>query len=168
MNDDFFNTYHQNENKDEIIANATETIKDTTTPEPILSEPYRYRYENGEKREDPNKTESFYSQTGYSSYDYNSSAYRYNNTASHTTAEAPVKKKKHPFLKAVKWVAGAACFGIIAGAAFIGTSYVATEVFGIELSSMQSFGSEKGTGNTAIGTGTPVNITIGSTSTIEL
>ena len=102
------------------------------------SEPYRYRYENGEKKEVP-------------------------------STETPVKKKR-PFLKAMKWVAGAACFGILAGAAFLGTSYLAGEVLGIELVRMRT--SDSGTVGTstnasAIGTGTPVNITIGSASTIE-
>ncbi len=165
MNEDFFNNFNQNN---------SETSDKHSQPEPILSEPYRYKYENGEKREDPNKTESSSYRTGYSNYDY-SSSYQYSNpylssnTTSQTTSESPVKKKKNPFLKAVKWIAGAACFGVIAGAAFIGTSYLASEVFGIELIQMQSSDNSNGSDNrnASVGTGTPVNITLGTTSTIE-
>lgn len=153
MNDDYRNNNNLNETN--------------TNTEPAVSEPYRYKYENGEKRENPNGSASYY-QSGYNTYNYNSS-YRYGSNASTSTVEAP-KKKKRPVLKVLKWVAGAACFGIIAGAAFIGTSYVASEVFGVQLVQMQS--ADNGTvnnsatsGNSA--TGTPVNITLGSTSTIE-
>ena len=128
------------------------------TYEPSVSAPYRYKFENGEKRENTNQSGTTYYYTG--------SGYETNN-ASRVTVEVP--KKKNPFFKAVKWVAGAACLGVIAGAAFIGTSYLATEVLGINLFSMQAAdnGTSSGNSNTVIGTGTPVNITIGSTSTIE-
>ena len=109
MNDNFNNTDFNTFYEENTTANT----------EPVVSEPYRYKYENGEKRENPNAS-------GY--YNYN---YSYGNTASHVTMEVPKKSKKRPLLKAVKWVAGAACFGIIAGAAFLGTSYIASEVFGI-------------------------------------
>ena len=89
----------------------------------VVSEPYRYKYENGEKREE---SASYY-RSPYDTYNYNTS-YNYENTASKVTVEVPKKEKKRPFVKAIKWLAGAACFGIIAGAAFIGTSYLATEV----------------------------------------
>ena len=116
------------------------------TPAP---EPYRYKYENGERKEN--------------SYSYTATA--------QPAVEAPAKKKR-PFFKAVRWIAVAACFGVIAGAAFIGTSYLATEVLGIDLIPLQTSdsdasGSDTGTNVAAIGTGTPVNITISSASTIE-
>lgn len=175
MNDDFFNNFNQNNNETLNHYNETDVLNKQTAhaeepaPEPVVSEPYRYKYENGEKRENPNRNEAPYYQSAYNNYNYGS-AYHYDqtyNTTSHTTAETPVKKKKRPFVKALKWVAGAACFGIIAGAAFIGTSYVATEVLGIEIGFIQSTKNNNSNGNNAVGTGTPVNITIGSTSTIE-
>ncbi len=137
--------------------------------EPVISEPYRYKYENGEKREEPNS--SSYYRSPYDTYNYNTS-YNYENTASRVTAEVPVKKKKRPFVKVLKWVAGAACFGIIAGAAFIGTSYLATEVFDLpwlqKLAVNDSENSLTADGNTIItGNGTPVNITLGTASVIE-
>ena len=160
MNDDLF--YSKD---DETIksANNEASPEYNYTYEAPVSEPYRYKYENGEKREATERQENAWSYTGY---------HTYNGNTSHVTAEVPPRKKKHPFLKAVKWVAGAACFGIIAGAAFIGTSYLATEVFGVELIQMQTTDAGKASGNAnaeagTIGTGTPVNITIGSTSTIE-
>ena len=154
MNDDYRNNDSLNETN--------------TNTEPVVSEPYRYKYENGEKRETPNGADSYY-QSGYNTYNYNTS-YGYGNNASSVTAEAP-KKKKSPVLKVLKWMAGAACFGIIAGAAFIGTSYVASEVFGVQLVQMQAennntVNSNPFSGNSAAA-GTPVNITLGSTSTIE-
>lgn len=147
------------------------TMNETNiTTEPITSEPYRYKYENGEKKETPNDSASYY-HSGYDTYNYNTSSYNYRDTASTVTVEVPDKKKKRPVLKALKWIAGAACFGIIAGAAFIGTSYVASEVFGVQITQMQSAEANTTTNSTsgtyATGTGTPVNITIGSTSTIE-
>lgn len=159
MNDDYMNNEILNENK-----------TDSTT-ETVVSEPYRYKYENGEKRETPNESASSYYQSGYDAYNYNTSYNTYGSNASNVTAEFAPKKKKRPLLKAVKWIAGAACFGIIAGAAFIGTSYLATEVFGIQLIQMQS-ADNGSTGNTNSGsnstaTGIPTNITLGVTSTIE-
>ena len=154
MNEDYLNNDNINE----------------TSAEPVVSEPYRYKYENGEKRETPN--ESSYYSSGYNTYNY-STSHNAENTSSHVTVEVTKKKKKHPFLKAVKWAACAACFGVIAGAAFIGTSYLANEVFGIQLIQIQSAdnpstgSSHSLGGSNASGTGTPVNITIGSTNTIE-
>jgi len=125
-----------------------------TNPEPVISEPYRYRYENGEKRESTNT---------YGYYNYNTT---YDNTSSTITVEAP-KKKKRPFIKAVKWIACAACFGIIAGAAFLGTSYIASEYFGIQPIQIQSSDGTISGGKASHGIGTPTNITLGVASTIE-
>ena len=149
MNEDYLNNENFNETHSNINANSN--------TEPVVSEPYRYKYENGEK---------------YDTYNYNTSSYRYTDTTSQVTVEVPVKKKKHPFLKALKWTACAACFGVIAGAAFIGTSYLASEVFGIRLVQTQtsdySFGNASNSGNNSmIASGTPVNITLGTASTIE-
>ncbi len=150
MNDDFRNYDYFNNTSQEESAN--------TPAEPVVSEPYRYKYENGEKRENPN-------QTGY--YNYN---YSYGNSASTVTMEVPKKEKKRPLLKAVKWVACAACFGVIAGAAFMGTSYLASEVFDLPMIQIQT--SDRGAssdtpnaGSTA--SGIPTNITLGVASTIE-
>lgn len=113
------------------------------------SEPYRYRYENGEKAEDTR-------------YNY----YYYGNTSHPQPEKTP---KKSPFVKIIKWVAGAACFGVIAGATFLGISYFGGEVLGIEALQSGSLGGAN-TGYSSSGgggVGTPLNITLGSTSTIE-
>ncbi len=153
MNDDLFYTNNSDDTTSKYNAENTET---TETP---VSSPYRYKYENGEKKETTDGRESFYNY--YSGYD------TYQNNTSKVSVEVPAKKKFFP--KAIKWLAGAACFGVIAGAAFIGTSYLASEVFDITLLSAPSTEDVTGgTDNTAgIGTGTPVNITLGSSSTIE-
>lgn len=130
MNEEYMNNDNLNENET------------TCSAEPVVSEPYRYKYENGEKKE-----------------------------FSQVTLEVTPKKKKRPLFKAIKWVAGAACFGIIAGAAFIGTSYLATEVFGVRLIQMKSADNSNGgtsnSGSHNTGTGTLTNITLGVASTIE-
>lgn len=163
MNEDYTNHFYTEHNSSN--ANSNET---TVNTEPVVSEPYRYKYENGEKREAPNTSSSYY-QSGYNTYNYNSSSYSYGANASHVTGEVP-KKKKRPLAKAVKWVAGAACFGIIAGAAFIGTSYLASEVFDLPLVQIHSAGNSTFDGNPSNsvgGIGTPTNITLGVASTIE-
>lgn len=164
MNEDYTNNEYTNDSLNENNNEATGFT------EPVVSEPYRYRYENGEKREASNDF-GCYEQSAYNTY----SSYNYNTgrTASTVTVEVPQKNKKHPFRKALKWVAAAACFGIIAGAAFIGTSYLASEVFGLQLLQVSSADSSSGSDSTTSGStiitgnGTPVNITLGSTSTIE-
>ena len=139
----------------EEFNNYEEHTDTNTNTEPALSQPYRYKYENGEKRETPNET-------GYYNY-----SYTYNAGASTVTPEAP-KKKKRPLLKAAKWAACAACFGIIAGAAFMGTFYIASEVFNIQLVQVQNTDSKVFNANPSYSaTGTPTNITLGVTSTIE-
>ncbi len=140
------------------------TQNETTTNLNTQQEPYRYKYENGEKREET--TNSFQYRSPYNAYNYNTS-YSYENNTSQAMGEAP-KKKKRPLVKALKWVAGAACFGVIAGAAFIGTSYLATEVFDIPWL-QKSSGNTAGTdGNTILtSNGIPVNITLGTASVIE-
>lgn len=137
----------------------------------VISEPYRYKYENGEKKEESNS--SAYYRSPYDTYNYNyNTSFNYDTTASRGNTEVPEKKKKRPFVKALKWIAGAACFGVIAGAAFIGTSYLATEVFDLPwLQKLAVNDSGKGLAadsNTIItGNGTPVNITLGTASVIE-
>ena len=122
MNDDLFYT----DNSDDTTSKYnTETTETTETP---VSSPYRYKYENGEKKETTDGRENFYNY--YSGYD------TYQNNTSKVSVEVPAKKKFFP--KAIKWLAGAACFGVIAGAAFIGTSYLASEVFDIKLLSAPS------------------------------
>lgn len=165
MNDEFLN----NENPD------TSECHFEHNEEEIISQPYRYKYENGEKKEIPNEGAATGRQTAYDTYNYGTTGSydtsNYSTGATGSMAEAaPKKKKKNPFLRAAKWLAGAACFGVIAGAAFMGTTYFATEVLGIELVQIQSASSNtsnSGGSNSATGTGTPVNITIGTTSTIE-
>jgi len=139
MNEDF-NRYEDNTNT-------------TLNTENIVSEPYRYKYENGEKKEYANTF-------GY--YNYNTS---YGNTSASPIGEVPKKKKKNPLVKAVKWMACAACFGVIAGAAFLGTSYVASEYFDIQPFQIQAANDSSSYSNGGIGT--PTNITLGVASTIE-
>lgn len=155
-------------------TNSTEDAAGTTPP--VISAPYRYKYENGEKTEIPNastENRSGYDTYNYTSNPYSNSSYSYGTDAStaqaNSFASEAAPKKKKPFLKALKWVAGAACFGLIAGAAFLGTTYVATEVLGIELAQAKSQNTANGTtsGDNTSGTGIPLNITLGSASTIE-
>jgi len=139
MNDNFNDSYQ--------TRNTPEA-----TPE-VISEPYRYRYQNGEKSED----------TRYNHYYYGNS-YSYSEQSDSVASTSP---KKRPFLKALKWVAGATCFGLIAGAAFLGISYVGSEVFGIETIQFGNHENSISNNPSAGGTGTPLNITLGTTSTIE-
>ena len=144
MNDEnntFFNSSPNTDNN---------KVEDTSTETTYMSEPYRYRYEKGEKAENTTQT--------YDTYNYNTTASFY--TATETE---PPKKKKSTFVKLMKWTAKAACFGIIAGTAFFGVNYLGAKTFGVTPLE-KSFGStESSTG----GNGTALNITIGSTSTIE-
>ena len=131
------------------------------TVEPAVSEPYRYKYENGEKRETTENAGSY----NYGAYD----TYRYQNYGYTATVEPP-KKKKRTGLKVVKWIAAAACFGVIAGAAFLGTNYLASEVLGFSFAKelVNPDGTAVADGqNTAGGTGVPLNITLGAASTIQ-
>ena len=148
-------------NEENNIQNETNTDITTQENRTVTSEPYRYKYENGEKREESGYSSTY--RSPYDTYNYNSS-YHYGSNASQVTVEVPEKKKKRPFLKALKWVAGAACFGIIAGAAFIGTSYLAAETF--EIPWMQKVSYDNNNVPYTIN-GTPVSITLGSTSVIE-
>ncbi len=152
MNED----YTENNSVNDNINASTEPHE---TMETVVSEPYRYKYENGEKKETTNDSGSCY-QSGYHTYNYNTTSYGYE-------ANPPIQKKKRPVAKAVKWIACAACLGVIAGAAFIGTSYLASRVLGIQLIQIQSADNGTIPGSHASGSGTPVNITLGSTSTIE-
>ena len=153
---------------EEDRINQNETSSDFNTRqenESVISEPYRYKYENGEKREEPNIS---YYRSPYDTYNYNTS-HNYGSTTSYVSPEVPQKKKKRPLVKAIKWLAGAACFGVIAGAAFLGTSYLASEVFGITLVQKDTSGNAiDGTASHGTSaTGTPTNITLGVASTIE-
>lgn len=155
---------------DNIVTNETDTELNTAKEnDSFVSEPYRYKYENGEKREEPNV--SPYYRSAYDTYNYNTS-YNYGTASSNINVEVSPKKKKRPLIKALKWLAGAACFGVIAGAAFIGTSYLATDVFDLPWLQISHVGNNGSTstadGNTLItGNGTPVNITLGTASIIE-
>ena len=154
-------------NEENNIPNETNIITKQEN-ESVISEPYRYKYENGEKQEESGYSSTTY-RSPYDTYNYNTS-YNYGNSASHVTVEVPEKKKKRPFFKALKWAAGAACFGVIASAAFLGTSYLAAEVFEIPWMQKAFVSTDNNSfdKNTFItGNGTPVSITLGSTSVIE-
>lgn len=79
-------------------------------------------------------------------------------------ASAPAEKKsgKQFRAKVLKLIAGAACFGMIAGAAFLGVSYLGGNLLHINGLTADSPGSHS-TG----GTGTPLNITLNTTGTIQ-
>ena len=139
----------------------------TEQSEEIISTPttYRYRYEHGEKTEVTNETYQSQINEEHTANTQTYDAYDYNNTTSFYTTiepESTSKKKKFKFGKVVKWTAKAACFGIIAGVAFFGVNYIGAKVTGVP-SLATSFGSTE----TSSGTGTPLNITLGSTNTIE-
>ena len=146
------------ENYNEFEQNNTYTNTE------VVSEPYRYRYENGEKAED----------TRYNHYYYGNTQNTYRSETVYGTPDNATKggekSKKSPFNKVIKFVAGAACFGLIAGAAFLGVSYFGGNALGIEAFRAESSGNlSGGSGNNGStgGIGTPLNITLGSTSTIE-
>ena len=178
MNDDlFFNNNQNTDQNDTTSYNVTNTENNDTaqsvpTPE-YVSQPYRYKYENGEKTESTRESyqnsasnssqENYWQNSSYSTYNYNTSNYDHSAGSNAQAAVEPPKKKK-PFLKAVKYAAKAACFGIIAGAAFLGVNYISGEVFGYQIFPMES--SVSGNGS-AIGTGKQLNITLGTTNTIE-
>lgn len=133
------------------------TTSDTSATNAV-SEPYRYKYENGEKSEDTRYHHYYY---GTSSYDtYGTSQSQYTDYAQDTK-----KKKKKPALTVLKWVAGAACFGVIAGAAFLGVSHFGGKALGISVPGITANNPSGNSG--AGGVGTQLNITLGSTSTIE-
>ncbi len=173
MSDDFFReNMEMNNEADNAVNNESNSDADrvyTVNQEPgsenVQQEqqpaPYRYRYVNGEKTEYTGAQEPYQqnAQNGYSTYNYNSgySSYGYE-PRSNAAYETP-KKKKSKIGKVFKFMAGAACFGLIAGAAFFGVNYVAGEVFDYPLVSVKN---ADGTG----GVGTPMNVTLDKTATI--
>lgn len=81
------------------------------------SEPYQYKTET-----------NYYSSYAYQQASESNTTEHSNARMEHTaTAEYPTPKKKRPFLKLVRFVAAAACFGLIAGSAFFGVNYVINE-----------------------------------------
>ncbi|MBP3611239.1 MAG: trypsin-like peptidase domain-containing protein [Lachnospiraceae bacterium] len=198
MNDDLFYNKFDNDSNNNSNMNETTIPEDTADAtvlpenEPVeasaetspVSAPYRYKYAHGEKTEIPgaaSSTESSSANNPYHTYYYNTASSYYGaetrdnsqetvSGAAQTAAEPEKPKKKHKFLRAMKWVAGAACFGVIASAAFIGGTYLATEVFGIDfiqISSDNAPGTDGTISGTLAGNGVPLNITLGTTSTIE-
>lgn len=128
---------------------------------------YRYKYENGEQKETTDTFDSIENQRFYDSYRYDT----YSNTGSTYGAAQvyPTPKKKNPFLKAIKFVAAAACFGIVAGAAFFGVNYAAGEL--LPSQAENSSPSPDGNGNTngsyLSNSNTP-NLTIGTTNLTQV
>ena len=147
MNDNFFtsDSAYEHNSENTSVDNSTTSETTVTSDSAVTSEPYRYRYAPGEC---------------YDSFNDYSTSYT-SSSASSTTYTAP--KKKNPFLKAVKFVAGAACFGIISGAAFLGI----THYFGDSLG-LTAYGGER-TYSLASGGGeaVPLNITLTTTDTVE-
>ncbi len=188
-----FNTLNMNDTTSQEDTPSEHTAQDFhPEQEQVVSAPYRYKYSNGEKTEIPDASSDYVSPVmennhtdrTYDTYCYNNSVagntsgyygtdnttfqYQDTNSAAPYAAPEAKPKKKHPFLRAMKWVAGAACFGLIASAAFVGGTYLATEVFGIDFIQIQSDnGSDATVSGTPAGNGVPLNITLGSTSTIE-
>ena len=71
--------------------NAENTEQTAQQTAEVVSEPYRYRYQNGEKSED----------IRYNHYYYGTSGSNYNTSSDETqnTASSASPKKKRPFLK---------------------------------------------------------------------
>ena len=128
---------------------------------------YRYKYENGEQKETTDTFDSVENQRFYDSYRYDT----YSNTGSTYGAAQvyPTPKKKNPFLKAIKFVAAAACFGIVAGAAFFGVNYAAGELHPSqeENSSPSPYGTGNTNGSYLSNSNTP-NLTIGTTGLTQV
>ena len=139
MNDNF-NPFYSTGNEPEpnnIEAptrdvNPEETTRSMYQTSEVISEPYRFRYQNGEKSEDTRYQHYYYGTSGNNS-ENNTSHESNNYYSSSNSASGTSSKKKRPLLKMLKWVAGAACLGIIAGAAFLGTSYLASDFLGIQI-----------------------------------
>ncbi|MGN0505566.1 MAG: S1C family serine protease [Lachnospiraceae bacterium] len=127
---------------------------------------YRYKYENGEMREDTDSSsatgntntyeDTYNRDDAYRSYNYGSYSYGdySDNTGSYSQSNYgasaqtyPAPKKKNPFLKAARFLAAAACFGVIAGAAFFGVNYLADELLGTDESIVINQSAENGTAN---------------------
>lgn len=123
---------------------------------------YRYKYENGEQKENIEAFTSAENQSFYDSYRYDT----YSNTGSTygATPVYPTPKKKNPFLKAIKFVAAAACFGMVAGAAFFGVNYVAGELLPSQTEdSSPSPDSNGNTNGSYLSNSNTSNLTIGTT-----
>ncbi len=159
MNDEnntFYNNIPNTENNN--VEQAQEIISTPTT--------YRYRYEHGEKTEITQESSPYQNveETTNNQTNQTYDTYDYNTTTFYTTAESepPRKKRKFKFKKVMKWTAKAACFGVIAGAAFFGVNYLGGKITGTT-----PFIASTNSTETTGGTGTPLNITLGSTNTIE-
>lgn len=125
---------------------------------------YRYKYENGEQKETSDTFDSAEDQRFYDSYRYDT----YSNAGSAYGAAQvyPTPKKKNPFFKAAKFLAAAACFGVVAGAAFFGVNYVAGELFPSHAQESDSDPSGNNGGNTNgsyLSNSNTSNLTIGTT-----
>lgn len=128
---------------------------------------YHYKYENGEQKENTDAFASAENQSFYDSYRYDT----YSSTGSTYGAAQvyPAPKKKNPFLKAVKFLAAAACFGIVAGAAFFGVNYAAGELFPSQAMGAQLFtNNNEDTNGLYLSTSNTPNLTIGTTERTEV
>lgn len=80
--------------------------------------------------------------TPLTSYEYNSTgSTSYGAGASENHAEPSKPEKKHPFLKVLKFLAIAACFGLVAGATFFGVENALNVFFFEDSSAIDSEGS---------------------------
>ena len=164
MNDEnntFYNNISSTENN-----NVEQSQEITSTPTT-----YRYRYDHGEKTEVTKEASTTYpyqtveesttnhTNQSYDTYDYNDTTSFYNTTQSEPTCKKRYNKTKFKFKKLMKWTAKAACFGVIAGVTFFGVNYLSGKI----TSTTPFVASTESSG----GTGTPLNITLGSTNTIE-
>ena len=161
---EFKNIEPEKNTADEVVETplTTDETITTQTNEDFTSEPYRYVYQHGEK------VETTVSDTPYEPLSH--TVFEPQQNTPDFTAEsssAPKKKNKKKFPKFLKWMAGAACFGIIAGAAFLGTAYFGENVLGINYfpSDSENTNNRYHSGNSV--NATPVNVTLGTASTIE-
>lgn len=104
------------ENKE--IQNSNESETDSYTDRSVsYNEPYQYKAEN-----------NYYSSYSYQQEsDTTASGSTAGNSDTATSTVYPTPKKKRPFLKLMRFVAAAACFGVIAGASFYGVTYLMDE-----------------------------------------
>ncbi len=154
MNDEFMN--NEAMNKETAADPETETSVQEEAPDTAEAADSAESPVTETIPEDPSLSPS------YDHYYYGAAPETAN--AQEPVSSAPAKKqhKNRTWGKALKLIAGAACFGLIAGAAFVGVSYLGGNLLQINGLASDNQGSQSTGGN-----GTQLNITLSTTGTIQ-
>lgn len=148
MNEEFENNYNRNTNDTNNQANVNANANEEVNSAYSLNKDQIYKnteYVNTNTSANTNNyNQNAYQQntnTGYTNA-YNNNMYNQNTYYSNQTmpnnnvskkerkAKRKAQRKNNIFIKGTKFVATAACFGIIAGGVAYGTNYVAGDIFG--------------------------------------